>query len=172
MKRAILPAAISGWAAIRLLAEARSREQSRWRRRGRSATIWPVETDDRQEQNSAYSPDIVRCMVPLAQSAELRFVEPVVEGSSPSGHPQDSLRVGALMRSAFRVDKNLSARSCCTRLDYVVPFTTLPLRVARYRHAVPSRVRCRNLTSQAAPHTGRPAPGSSDSKIEFAHPIG
>lgn len=53
VKRAILPAAISDPAAIRLLAEAESREQSP----GDPAT-GPnrTERDDHQEQNSAYSP--------------------------------------------------------------------------------------------------------------------
>ncbi len=58
LKRAILPAAISDPAAIRLLAEAESREQSPFVVTGRK-----TERDDRQEQNSAYSPftSIVRC---------------------------------------------------------------------------------------------------------------
>ena len=53
VKRAILPAAISDPAAIRLLAEAESREQPPRRRGGRS---YRTERDDHHEQNSAYSP--------------------------------------------------------------------------------------------------------------------
>ncbi len=54
--------------------------------------MWPVpsgaERDDRQEQNSAYSPFAPSPMVPLAQSAERRSVEPEVTGSSPVRHPK------------------------------------------------------------------------------------
>ena len=53
LKRAILPAAISDPAVIRLLAEAESREQPS------RARTWPVartERDDHRKQNSAYSP--------------------------------------------------------------------------------------------------------------------
>ena len=60
LKRAILPAAISDSAAIRLLAEAESREQSSFAVTGRK-----TERDDRQEQNSAYSPSTIltlRCL--------------------------------------------------------------------------------------------------------------
>jgi hypothetical protein len=68
-------------------------------RRGRKsravaeATTRPVrsriERDDHHEQNSAYSPFTpVRSMVPLAQSAERRSVEPKVTGSSPVRHPK------------------------------------------------------------------------------------
>ena len=51
VKRAILPAAISDPAAIRLLAEAESREPPDLR----SGRSFGTERDDRQEQNSAYS---------------------------------------------------------------------------------------------------------------------
>ena len=51
VKRAILPAAISDPAAIRLLAEAESREPLD----PRSGRSFGTERDDRQEQNSAYS---------------------------------------------------------------------------------------------------------------------
>ncbi len=59
LKRAILPAAISDPAASRLLAEAESREQPPYP----SVAGRKTEKDDRQEQNSAYSPftSIVRC---------------------------------------------------------------------------------------------------------------
>jgi hypothetical protein len=86
VKRAILPAAISDPAAIRLLAEAESREQSP----GEPAT-GPngTERDDHLKQNSAYSPFASSSlMVPLAQSAERRSVEPEVTGSSPVRHPK------------------------------------------------------------------------------------
>jgi hypothetical protein len=93
VKRAILPAAISESAVIRLLAEAGSREQSLQKRPIRSR----IERDDHHEQNSAYSPFTpTQSMVPLAQSAERRSVEPKVTGSSPVRHPTKVLRRGAM----------------------------------------------------------------------------
>ncbi len=70
-------------------------------RRGRKsraateATTWPVlsgtERDGHHEQNSAYSPVASSPMVPLAQSAERRSVEPEVTGSSPVRHPTNGV---------------------------------------------------------------------------------
>ncbi len=87
----------------RWLAEAGSREQSRRRRRDRPCG---AERDDHHEQNSAYSLSTIRGlprhhMVPLAQLAEHRPVEPRVAGSSPVRHPQWKRRPIAGRRFAF-----------------------------------------------------------------------
>jgi hypothetical protein len=118
VKRAILPAAISDSAAIRLLAKAGSREQSPHRRPIRSR----IERDDHHEQNSAYSPFTPkRSMVPLAQSAERWSVEPEVTGSSPVRHPKYNDKGARLIQMAtplvlgriLKVDSS-EARVCAT----------------------------------------------------------
>ena len=114
VKRAILPAAISDPAVIRLLAEAESREQPRPRRRGRSGR--ETERDDHQQTELGLLSPLacLNTMVPLAQSAERLSVEQEVTGSSPVRHPTENPRKCAGFRhSVPDLDFNRLNADCC-----------------------------------------------------------